>query len=251
MKRKDSRSGERRSKGGATAGKKKKSRSRLIESNPIAQLQKIQLDNGNIDMKVVVAMQRRKFLMNAVVGEMNRREQAMLAINEMEEEGKRVRGKMKLKILRDIREKQRKIDKSFGKKQKLVQAMKVMIDKYKDNGPRERARREKEEMDESMRNVTLQEAIDIFGKEFDLRKIKEKKARMSSHVPSASPDASGRRQKLGALKGICSRGGGGEPFVDGEDGKGGWYDRSAYRASQKIAQVKGLEDGKGRGGILE
>ena len=63
--------------GGASAGG-------LGDNNPIAQLQKIQHDNGDIDMKVVVAMQRRKFLMNAVVGEMKRREATLGQISEME-----------------------------------------------------------------------------------------------------------------------------------------------------------------------
>ena len=62
-------------------------------NNPIAQLQKIQTSTGNMDMKVVVAIQRRKFLMNAVVGEMKRREHALKDINEMEAEARTLKGK--------------------------------------------------------------------------------------------------------------------------------------------------------------
>ena len=149
-------------------GKGKEKTRKEGEENPIKQLEKIQHENGDIDMKVVVAMQRRKFLLDAIVGELSRREKVLNNIGELEAEKKHSKGKCKLILAVEIRDLKKAIDKSYSAKQNFISSMKTMVDRNKtmvDN---------KYEFDknENGTSLSLTEAIDQFSEKFDLMKLK-------------------------------------------------------------------------------
>ena len=227
-----------------------------VDDNPIAQLQQIQKRSGDMDMDVVVAIQRRNFLMNAVVGEMRRREHSLSSIGDMEAEAKTLRGEGKHKMLAEIKEKQRVMEKEFNRKQTFVQSMKVMIGKSKEAAAaakKPKARASRKESDN--RTMTLTEAIDQFAFDFDLGTLKEnKKARSEPRGAglAASPFGGPR------LRGITSRqGSGSEPCLeagvgDGERSAVGagatWYERSGLKMKEGGEGGRGEEGGKGGGG---
>ena len=148
--------------------------------NPIKKLEKIQKNNGDIDLKVVVAMQRRKFLLDAIVGEMSRREEALNDLGELHAEKRHMKGKAKFRLLHDIRTKQKEIDKSFVAKQAFIKSMKTMVDRNKDivKG-KQKALIDTYDIERKNANGTslsLTEAIDDYSKKFDLAALKTNQA---------------------------------------------------------------------------
>ncbi|GMI39185.1 hypothetical protein TrCOL_g10445 [Triparma columacea] len=223
----------------------------LGETNPIAQLQKIQKKNGDIDMKVVVAMQRRKFLLNAVVGEMKRREKNLNNISDMEAEAKHLKGKGKFKLLNDIKVRTNNIQKSFNQKQNFVTAMHGMIQKNKAAELNALEQFKEEMKNQTGRTLTLTEAIDEFGKDFELKKLRSKaddRAERARGRDAKKDNGDGK-----ALRGIASRGGlGGEgEEEEDENGMGSslwgngnekaneWYKKSALKVTNE-EQERGL-----------
>lgn len=175
----------------------------LGDSNPIAQLQKIQNENGNIDMKVVVAMQRRKFLMNAVVGEMKRRENALRKISDLEAEAKQLKGKGKYRLLHDIKTRTNSIQKSFIQKQNFVSAMQGMINKAKQAEMNALEQFKDEMKNDTGRTLTLTEAIDEFGMDFELKKLKVRANERAERLLEGLKESVEEEKPL---RGIASRG---------------------------------------------
>ncbi len=197
---------------------KKKMAGGLSDNNPIAQLQKIQQDNGGVDLNVVVAMQRRKFLMNAIVGEMKRREVKLANISEMEAEAKTLRGKVKFKMLHDIKTAQRTINKSFNQKQMFVSSMKGRIEASKQASMTALEKYQDQIDKDNSRNLTLTEAIDRFAADFDLGtlKLNQKKRKGVAVVEETKKEEE-------MMRGIASRG-------SGMRGVGAsWYEKSQLK----------------------
>ncbi|GMH58561.1 hypothetical protein TrST_g7200 [Triparma strigata] len=226
------------SKGGGGGG--------LGDNNPIAQLQKIQHDNGDIDMKVVVAMQRRKFLMNAVVGEMKRREATLEQISEMEAEAKLLKGKSKFKLIHDIKTKVNAMNKSYSKRQQFVSSMKGMIDKANAVQMTALQQFQAEMQKDDGRSLTLTEAIDEFGKDFDLKRLRKKKANNMRGRNVESIEDIEAQAKMPALRGVTSRQG------DGGAGSeaGFWYKNSSLKVKEEQGKKKKHSIFHGKGGRL-
>ena len=188
-------------------------------------------------MKVVVAMQRRKFLMNAVVGEMKRREATLGDISEMEAEAKLLKGKSKFKLIHDIKTKVNEMNKSYAKRQQFVASMKGMIDKANVVELTELQKYQAEMAKDDGRSLTLTEAIDEFGREFDLKKLRKKARRRVNQNNGVEKEEEEKHEKKIGLRGIISRGssaGGGAQ----DNGMAFWYDKSKLKVDESEAAVK-------------
>ena len=98
-------------------------------NNPIARLQKMQQQNGNMDIKSVLTVKRRKLLLDATMGEAQRREAALEEIHSWESELKGLHGAAKFKKLSEIHNLGKTLEKTQGEKQHFVAAMQGMIEK--------------------------------------------------------------------------------------------------------------------------
>ena len=200
---------------------------RPADVNPIAALQRVQRENGGMDMSVVVAMQRRKILMDAIIDESQRRELEIEAVSKLEREAK-FTGKNreeKNRLLHSAKTKEKEIAKSMAKKQNFIEGMKVLIDKNK--APVSELAKFMEVLEseeEGPKVVSLAEAIDKFNADFDLTEFKaraEKRAaeqRGEGKVTTTITKA--------PLRGIASRG---EPRAIKTD-EDIWYTESTLKA---------------------
>jgi len=98
-------------------------------NNPIVRLQKMQKQNGNMDMKSVLTVKRRKLLLDATMGEAQRRESALEDIGMWKMELKKLHGTARFRKMYKIQSVAKKLAKTQGEKQHFVSAMQGMIEK--------------------------------------------------------------------------------------------------------------------------
>jgi hypothetical protein len=97
-------------------------------SNPIAQLQMIQKDIG-LGINSILAIKRRNLLLDATMGEAERRELAIETIGRWRIEMKQMKGVPKFRKLHDISKLSQKLETDQVEKENFVNAMKPMISK--------------------------------------------------------------------------------------------------------------------------
>ena len=100
-----------------------------LPNNPIIRLQQMQQQNGDMDMKSVLTIKRRKLLLDATMGEAQRRESALDVMGMWKLELKKLNGTAKFKKLYEIQDLSQKLAKTFDEKQHFVSAMQGMIEK--------------------------------------------------------------------------------------------------------------------------
>ena len=144
-------------------------------------------------------------------------------------EAKLLKGKSKFKLIHDIKTKMNQMNKSYVKRQQFVSSMKGMIDKANATQLTELQKYQAEMAKDDGRSLTLTEAIDEFGRDFDLKKLR-KKARRRVARRGAGEKVEEEEKVEGAwvgLRGITSRGEGGTA----ENGMAFWYDKSKLKVS--------------------
>mmetsp|Transcript_13693 Transcript_13693/g.18356 ORF Transcript_13693/g.18356 Transcript_13693/m.18356 type:complete len:360 (+) Transcript_13693:773-1852(+) len=97
--------------------------------NPIARLQQMQEQNGDMDIKSVLSLKRRKLLLDATMGEAQRREKCLDEISKLKAEIRELSGHDKCRKLKDIANVHRRLDKAQQEKQHFVSAMKCMVER--------------------------------------------------------------------------------------------------------------------------
>ncbi len=97
-------------------------------SNPIIKLQRLQ-KNGDLDINSVLALKRRKLLLDATMGEAQRRESALDELSRWKYEVKDMDGISKFRKLHEINVITNKLEKEKEEKQNFVSEMQGMIKK--------------------------------------------------------------------------------------------------------------------------
>ena len=97
-------------------------------SNPIIKLQRLQ-KNGDLDINSVLALKRRKLLLDATMGEAQRRESALDELSRWKHEVKDMDGISKFRKLHEINVITNKLEKDQEEKQNFVAEMQGMIKK--------------------------------------------------------------------------------------------------------------------------
>lgn len=111
-----------------TKAKKKK------QINPIVQLTERE-HNDSIDISSSLCMERRKLLLDATMGEAERRQRAFAKVHRWRKEMKQMKGGTKLKKLRDIAKVVQQMELNKADKENIVQAMKGVLSREMELNP--------------------------------------------------------------------------------------------------------------------